>query len=77
MKSPGTLKPTSRASSYLSERERNILQLISQGLSNKRIAKELVIAPETVKSHVKHVFANLAVGTRAEAVSKAEGLGII
>jgi ATP/maltotriose-dependent transcriptional regulator MalT len=75
--SPGTLKPTSRASSYLSERERNILQLIRQGLSNKRIARDLVIAPETVKSHAKHIFAKLAVGTRAEAVSKAEGLGII
>jgi ATP/maltotriose-dependent transcriptional regulator MalT len=75
--SPGTLKPPARPSSYLSERERNILQLISQGLSNKRIAKELAIAPETVKSHVKHIFAKLAVGTRAEAVFKAEGLGIL
>ena len=51
--------------------------LISHGLSNKRIAKELDIAPETVKSHAKHILPKLAAQTRGEAVSRAHSLGII
>lgn len=66
-----------RSTGSLSGREREILRLISQGQSNKRIAQALEIAPETVKSHAKHIFVKLAVGTRAEAVSRAENLGLI
>jgi LuxR family maltose regulon positive regulatory protein len=51
--------------------------MIGQGLSNKRIARALEISPETVKSHVKHIFLKLAVNTRAEAVSRAGSLGAI
>ena len=51
--------------------------LISHGLSNKRIAKELDIAPEAVKSHAKRILLKLAARTRVEAVSRAHGLGII
>jgi LuxR family maltose regulon positive regulatory protein len=39
-----------------SARERDVLALISQGCSNKRIARILEISPETVKSHVKRIF---------------------
>ena len=66
-----------RSCSNISDRERAILRLIAQGYSNKRIAQSLTISPETVKSHAKHIFAKLAAGNRAEAVSKAEGLGLI
>jgi ATP/maltotriose-dependent transcriptional regulator MalT len=52
-------------------REREILAMISQGFSNKRIARTLEISPETVKSHVKHIFLKLAVSTRTEAVFRA------
>jgi LuxR family maltose regulon positive regulatory protein len=45
----------------LSARERNVLELIGQGQSNKEIARDLGITPETVKSHVKNIFAKLAV----------------
>ena len=55
----------------LTSRERDVLAKISQGLSNKRIARALEISPETVKSHVKHIFLKLAVGTRTEAVFRA------
>jgi DNA-binding CsgD family transcriptional regulator len=55
----------------LSARERDVLAKISQGLSNKRIARALEISPETVKSHVKHILLKLAVGTRTEAVFRA------
>jgi ATP/maltotriose-dependent transcriptional regulator MalT len=64
-------------SDVLTERERNILAKISQGLPNKRIARTLEISPETVKSHVKRIFLKLAVGTRAEAVSQAKSLGLL
>src|SRR6266576_922093 len=43
-------------SETLTARERDILAMIGQGLSNKRIARAREISPETVKSHVKHIF---------------------
>jgi DNA-binding NarL/FixJ family response regulator len=63
--------------SALSPRESAILELISKGLSNKQIARQLSITPETVKTHMKHVFAKLDVERRAQAVSKAKSLGLI
>ena len=66
-----------RNGSNISDRERAILELVAKGYSNKRIAQSLTISPETVKSHAKHIFAKLAACNRAEAVSKAEGLGLI
>ena len=67
----------SRVTESLSPREHSVLRSMSSGLSNKRIAQELQIAPETVKSHVKGIFIKLAVQTRAHAVSTAGALGLI
>ena len=64
-------------SETLTARERDILAMISQGLSNKRIARACDISPETVKSHVKRIFLKLAVGTPAQAVSQAGSLGLL
>jgi Bacterial regulatory proteins, luxR family len=50
--------------------------LIAQGRGNKEIARILSIAPETVKSHVKHIFIKLNVQRRAQAVSRAQTLGL-
>ena len=61
----------------LSARERNIVELIAQGMSNKEIARSLGIAPETVKSHVKSIFVKLAVDRRAHAVTRAQALGLL
>jgi LuxR family maltose regulon positive regulatory protein len=61
----------------LSAREGDILQLIAQGQSNKEIARTLAITPETVKSHMKHIFIKLAVEKRAQAVSRAQSLGLV
>jgi LuxR family transcriptional regulator, maltose regulon positive regulatory protein len=61
----------------LTPREGNVLRLIAGGLSNKRIAQRLDIAPETVKSHTKSIFAKLAAQTRAQAVAHGEALGLI
>jgi LuxR family transcriptional regulator, maltose regulon positive regulatory protein len=65
------------AGETLTVREREVLAMISQGSSNKRIARALEISPETVKSHVKHIFLKLAVGTRTEAVFRALSLGCL
>jgi LuxR family maltose regulon positive regulatory protein len=61
----------------LSPREIATIELIGRGQSNKEIARTLGIAPETVKSHVKHIFSKLEVETRAQAVSRAHALGLI
>ena len=61
----------------LSPRERAVVLLMGHGLSNKEIARQLQIAPETVKSHAKHVFEKLTVRSRAQAVYQAAALGII
>jgi len=60
----------------LSPRESDILRLIAEGLTNKEIARDLAIAPETVKSHMKHIFIKLNVERRAQAVSRAQILGL-
>jgi ATP/maltotriose-dependent transcriptional regulator MalT len=61
----------------LSVRERMIVRLMGDGLSNKRIARLLSIAPETVKSHAKSIFLKLTVQSRAQAVYRAATLGLI
>jgi LuxR family maltose regulon positive regulatory protein len=66
--------PTYRA---LSHREAGILQMIAGGMSNKRIAKSLGITPETVKSHAKSIFVKLDTRTRAQAVARAESIGLL
>lgn len=58
----------------LSPRERHILKLLAEGNSNKEIARALGIAPETVKSHLKHVYSKLKVDNRAQAAARAQAL---
>ena len=74
--SAGALK-ISKLSGPLSARECTILSLVRRGYSNKRVALELRIAPETVKSHAKHIFLKLGARTRVDAVSRAASLGLI
>lgn len=61
----------------LSCRELGILQMIARGHCNKRIAQSLGITPETVKSHAKSIFVKLATRTRAQAVARAEAIGLL
>jgi LuxR family maltose regulon positive regulatory protein len=72
---PGRI-PTPPLAEPLSARESDILKLIGEGQSNKEIARTLAITPETVKSHVKHIFIKLNVEKRAQAVSRAQMLGL-
>jgi DNA-binding NarL/FixJ family response regulator len=61
----------------LTNREREILDLIARGCSNTRIAASLALAPKTVGNHISSIFAKLAVAGRAEAIVRARegGLG--
>jgi DNA-binding CsgD family transcriptional regulator len=72
-----THQSTCISETTLSTRERDILELISGGLSNKQIAKTLNIGPETVKSHISRIFIKLGADRRAQAVGRAQDLGII
>ena len=56
--------------STLSEREREVLELLAQGLRDKEIGMQLSISPATVKKHVEHLLRKLQVRTRAEATAK-------
>jgi ATP/maltotriose-dependent transcriptional regulator MalT len=70
-------EPPDRSESSLSPRERSIVFLMGQGMSNKQIARKLSIAPETVKTHSKRIFIKLTVCSRAQAVYQAVTLGLI
>ena len=61
----------------LSERELQVLQLLAQGTSNQEIAQELIIAYDTVKRHVSHIFGKLGVNNRVQAVRQARELGLL
>ena len=61
----------------ISEREREVLEHLAAGRSNKEIANRLDVSPNTVKTHVAKLFEKLAVRRRTQAISRARELGII
>ncbi len=61
----------------LSAREQEVLALLAEGRPNQAIADELVISMDTVKRHVSHVLAKLAVDNRTQAVARARQLGLL
>ncbi len=61
----------------LSERETSILEHLSQGLTNKKIAEVLFISPFTVKRHIENIYKKLQAGSRIELVEKAKRKGLL
>jgi DNA-binding NarL/FixJ family response regulator len=60
----------------LTDREREVLELIAQGRSNSEITATLGVSPKTVRNHVSNVFAKLEVRDRAEAIVRAREAGM-
>ncbi len=65
-----------RAFPELTAREREVLDLIAQGLSNPEIATRLYLSPKTVRNHVSNIFAKLQVADRARAIVRAREAGL-
>jgi LuxR family maltose regulon positive regulatory protein len=61
----------------LTEREVEVLHYLGTSLSTPEIARELVVAPSTVRSHVKSIYGKLGVHRRMEAVARARELGLL
>jgi DNA-binding NarL/FixJ family response regulator len=60
----------------LTDREREVLELLARGMTNKEIAEALVITTNTVKRHLKAIFEKLEIHTRAGAAAKAINAGV-
>ena len=60
----------------LSPREREVLTLVAQGLTNRQIAERLVIAEATARNHVSHILDRLGMSRRAEAAAFAAQMGL-
>ena len=69
--------PGEEPAERLTRREREVLALVADGLSNKRIARELGISEKTVKNHVGHVLAKLGVTDRTQAALHAVRAGLV
>jgi DNA-binding NarL/FixJ family response regulator len=61
----------------LSEREREVLDLIASGATNREIAEALFLSPHTIKEHTSALYRKLKARNRAEAVRRAERLGLL
>jgi len=72
---PGTI-PTPRTSGRLTEREREVLRLLAEGLSNQQIADRLFLSKRTVEHHVGNILAKVGVASRAEALAYAVRHGV-
>jgi len=59
----------------LTEREREVLELIARGLDNSQIAAELHMSPKTVRNHINAIFSKLSVRSRAQAIVRARDAG--
>jgi DNA-binding NarL/FixJ family response regulator len=60
----------------LTEREREVLDLIAQGHNNEAIARQLVLSQKTVRNHVSNIFTKLQVADRAQAIVRARKAGL-
>jgi LuxR family maltose regulon positive regulatory protein len=69
--------PAEALLSPLTERELEALRLLAEGLSNKEIAEQLIVAPSTVKQHLKNIYSKLDVHSRTQAVARGQELNLL
>jgi DNA-binding NarL/FixJ family response regulator len=74
---PAVGRPDARLTGELTDREREVLVLIAQGLSNAEIAGRLVVSPATAKTHVSRILTKLGLRDRAQIVIAAYESGLI
>ncbi|HEU5102895.1 MAG TPA: response regulator transcription factor, partial [Roseiflexaceae bacterium] len=74
--SDSTQSATTPSFPELSEREREVLALIAQGLTNSAIAEQLVLSPKTVRNYITEIFSKLQVADRAQAIIRARNAGL-
>jgi DNA-binding NarL/FixJ family response regulator len=60
----------------LSDREREVLELLARGHRNSDIARALVLSPKTVRNHVSSIFSKLQVADRSDAIARARSAGL-
>jgi DNA-binding NarL/FixJ family response regulator len=75
--SGGSAEPANGVSDPLSEGQREIVRLISEGCSNREIASRVHLSENTVKSHIQEIFRKLGVRTRVEAAIRATRDGLL
>ena len=66
-----------KASELLSERESEVLKLVTSGMSNKEIAENLFLSQRTIKAHLTNIFNKLNVASRSEAIVKGLQWGLV
>lgn len=70
-------KPTLSLAEPLSQRELEVMRLVSAGLSNQEIAARLNVAASTVKTHINNIYGKLGVETRIQAINRAREAGLL
>ena len=60
----------------LTDREREVLDLVARGHDNRRISRDLFLSDKTVRNHVSNILTKLGAATRAEAVARARSAGL-
>jgi DNA-binding NarL/FixJ family response regulator len=73
----GRARSTRRNPGGLTDRQLEVVRLLTSGLSNAEIARRLVLSPKTVEHHVGAVLTKLGAATRAEAADAARRLGMV
>lgn len=72
-----TVEGSTAPSVMLTDQQLNILRLISKGLTNKQMAEQCFVTPETIKTHIKHIYMKLDVNNRFHAIQRAKELRLL